>query len=190
MRESLAARSVGRVGFDGPDGPQILPVNYVVLRRSIYFRTETGSALANAMSDRPVAFEVDEFLQAGWSVLAVGDAALVDDHDLLVELWGEQGPQPWQPGCARGSSGSRRLDSPDAESCRGRRRPLRSWRGMPRKEMDMVESPARPRPRCPIRRGDPCSQARLSRRTGPLVYMVMSDPALRDELRALRARPD
>jgi uncharacterized protein len=100
-RELLDAKSVGRVAFDGPDGPQVLPVNYVVLRRDIFFRTATGSTLANAMRGTRVAFEiddVDEFLESGWSVLAVGHAELVDDPDLLVELWGDQGPKPWAAG--------------------------------------------------------------------------------------------
>ena len=47
-RELLAAKSVGRVGFNGPDGPQVLPVNYVVHRRGIFFRTAVGSALSAA----------------------------------------------------------------------------------------------------------------------------------------------
>ena len=100
-RELLAAKSVGRVAFNGPDGPQVLPVNYVVHRRSIFFRTAAGSALGNAMRNTPVAFEIDdidEFLQSGWSVVAVGEADLVDDPDLLVELWGDQGPKPWAIG--------------------------------------------------------------------------------------------
>ncbi|MGH3465648.1 MAG: pyridoxamine 5'-phosphate oxidase family protein [Kribbellaceae bacterium] len=100
-RELLAAKSVGRVGFNGPDGPQVLPVNYVVHRRSIFFRTAAGSALADAMRNSRVAFEIDdidEFLQSGWSVVAVGDADLVDDPDLLAELWGEHDPEPWAVG--------------------------------------------------------------------------------------------
>jgi uncharacterized protein len=99
-RELLTAKSVGRVGFDGIHGPQILPVNYVFHRQSIFFRTAAGSALAAAMRTR-VAFEIDDiddFLQGGWSVLVVGEAALVEDGDLIVELWGEQGPKPWAPG--------------------------------------------------------------------------------------------
>jgi uncharacterized protein len=67
-RELLAAKSVGRVGFNGPDGPQVLPVNYVVHRRGIFFRTAVGSALADAMRSSRVAFEIDdidEFLQSG-----------------------------------------------------------------------------------------------------------------------------
>ncbi len=57
--------------------------------------------LANAMRNAQVAFEIDdidEFQQRGWSVLAVGDAELVDDPDLLVELWGPRDPKPWAVG--------------------------------------------------------------------------------------------
>jgi hypothetical protein len=47
----------------------------------------------------------------------------------------------------------------------------------------------RPQPKCPIRLGEPCSLC-VPGATGPedcaLVYLVMSDPALRDELRSLR----
>ena len=100
-RELLAAKSVGRVGFNGPDGVQVLPVNYVVHRRSIFFRTAADGALATAIRHSRVAFEIDdidEFLQGGWSVVAVGDAEVVDDPATLVELWGDQGPKPWAVG--------------------------------------------------------------------------------------------
>ncbi len=89
------------MGFNGPDGPQMLPVNYVVYRNSIFFRTAADSALAGAMHNRRVAFEIDdidEFMQRGWSVLVVGDAEHVDDPDLLVELWGDRDPKPWAVG--------------------------------------------------------------------------------------------
>lgn len=47
----------------------------------------------------------------------------------------------------------------------------------------------RPQPKCPIRIGESCSLC-VPGATGPedcpLVYLVMSDPALRDELAALR----
>lgn len=100
-QELLAAKSVGRVGFLGPDGPQILPVNYVLHLGDVFFRTAADSALSDAMHASRVAFEVDdidEFMQRGWSVLASGDAELVDDPDLLVELAGDQGPKPWAVG--------------------------------------------------------------------------------------------
>lgn len=100
-RELLHAKAVGRVAFSGPEGPQVLPVNYVVLHGSIYFRTASGGTLANAVRDSRVAFEIDDiddFLQSGWSVVAVGDAEFVDDPELLAELWGEHGPKPWAVG--------------------------------------------------------------------------------------------
>jgi len=100
-RELLAAKAVGRVGFNGADGPQVLPVTYVFRQGTIFFRTAAGGALAEAMRGSRVAFEVDdvdEFLQSGWSVLAVGDAQLVEDEQLRLELWGDQGPKPWAAG--------------------------------------------------------------------------------------------
>ncbi|WP_369410481.1 DUF6767 domain-containing protein [Kribbella orskensis] len=54
----------------------------------------------------------------------------------------------------------------------------------------MANGGKQPQPRCPIRLGEPCSLC-VPGATGPqdcsLVYLVMSDPALRDELRLLRA---
>lgn len=100
-RELLETKAVGRVGFNGADAPQVLPVTYVYRRPSIFFRTAAGSALATAMQGSRVAFEVDdvdEFLQSGWSVLVVGDAQLVEDEQLRSELWGDQGPKPWAAG--------------------------------------------------------------------------------------------
>jgi hypothetical protein len=53
----------------------------------------------------------------------------------------------------------------------------------------MAEAGAGPVPRCPIRQGDPCTLC-VPGATGPqdcgLVYLVMSDPDLRDRLRELR----
>jgi hypothetical protein len=53
----------------------------------------------------------------------------------------------------------------------------------------MAEVVATPVPRCPIRPGDPCTLC-VPGATGPqdcgLVYLVMSDPGLRDRLRELR----
>ena len=60
----------------------------------------TGTWKADTVHSR-VAFEVDdidEFMQRGWSVLAISDAELVDDPDLLAELAGDQGPKPWAVG--------------------------------------------------------------------------------------------
>ena len=52
-RELLAAKSIERVAFDGPDGPQVLPVDYDIRRRSIFFRTAAGSALGERDAQDP-----------------------------------------------------------------------------------------------------------------------------------------
>ena len=82
--------------------PGVLPVNYAVRDQSIVFRTAAGSRLARLMKDTQVAFQVDEiddFLQAGWSVLVVGDAHWVTDTEELSDLWWDQHqPQPWAQG--------------------------------------------------------------------------------------------
>lgn len=70
--------TVGRVAFAddrNPDWPTILPVNYVWAGGDVYFRTFEGSKLFAALRRQRVAFEVDEIdddLQCGWSVVAVG----------------------------------------------------------------------------------------------------------------------
>ena len=53
----------------------------------------------------------------------------------------------------------------------------------------MVEVRTQPEARCPVRPGDPCSLC-VPGASGPqdceLVYLVMSDPDLRDRLRQIR----
>ena len=44
--ELLASDTVGRVAFVTPDGPRIVPVNYVVAGDSVEFRTAAYSELA------------------------------------------------------------------------------------------------------------------------------------------------
>jgi hypothetical protein len=54
------------------------------------------------MNDAPASFEVDEiddYLQAGWSVLVTGMAQWVTDTEDLSDLWWDQHqPQPWAEG--------------------------------------------------------------------------------------------
>jgi nitroimidazol reductase NimA-like FMN-containing flavoprotein (pyridoxamine 5'-phosphate oxidase superfamily) len=94
-------KTVGRVAFATPSGPQIFPVNYAISNGTVVFRTAAYSSLAANLKNARVAFqidEVDDYLRAGWSVLAVGLAQFVDNPDELVELWSEDVPQPWAAG--------------------------------------------------------------------------------------------
>lgn len=97
----LRSHSVGRVGWTSTEGPQILPLTYVVRDGVVFFRTTPYGALSELRNSQPVAFEVDEFdlaTRTGWSVLVRGTAAAATDADQLAALWQEQDPIPWATG--------------------------------------------------------------------------------------------
>ncbi len=98
--ELLTSKKVGRLGFLGEDGPQILPLNYVMIDDHVIVRTVAYGVVANAVLDQRVAFEVDDvddFLQAGWSVLVIGPAQLLSDAQFELLRAGTE-PQPWAEG--------------------------------------------------------------------------------------------
>ena len=98
-RELLGAKGVGRIGFVMNDGPRVVPVNYVVHEGDVLFRTAPYNELASSVRGQQVAFEVDElddFLQAGWSVLVVGVATFVPGDELHPERL--KRPEPWAEG--------------------------------------------------------------------------------------------
>jgi hypothetical protein len=80
-RRLLESEGIGRVGFVGPDGPSVLPVNYLFSDGRVIFRTAPRSPLAR-LNDAAVCFEVDGIdheQRTGWSVLATGRARTVLD---------------------------------------------------------------------------------------------------------------
>lgn len=84
----LADASVGRLGLSIEALPVILPVNYLLIRDSIVFRTVHGTKLDAATRHAVVAFEVDQYESdgsAGWSVLVRGVASETTDHQFLTE---------------------------------------------------------------------------------------------------------
>ncbi len=97
----LAAQRTGRVAWNAPDGPQVLPVPYGVYDGDIVFRTSPHGVLAQLDNPTVVAFEIDDLDQAhrsGWSVVAPGRArGIVAPHE-LVRLWTQPGIVPWAPG--------------------------------------------------------------------------------------------
>ena len=83
--ELLAAKKVGRIGFLAEDGPVVMPMNYVLSGDHIVVRTVAFGVVARSAIDQLVAFEVDDvddFLEAGWSVLVRGAATLLTDDQL------------------------------------------------------------------------------------------------------------
>jgi hypothetical protein len=74
-RRLLGSTTIGRLGYCTDFGPRIVPMNYTLVSESVTFRTGIDTEAAHQLFDHPIAFEVDqvdEFLQAGWSVLCRG----------------------------------------------------------------------------------------------------------------------
>jgi hypothetical protein len=77
----LGAESVGRLAVSIRDRPDIFPINYVVDRGGIVFRTAEGTKLAASVLGRGVAFEIDGVdPDAGeaWSVIVKGHAVEIE----------------------------------------------------------------------------------------------------------------
>ena len=98
--ELLASSVVGRLAVTVDQHPEIFPVNFVLERRSIVFRTAAGTKLWESMKQEPAAFEIDGYestSEEAWSVVARGTTSLIEDPaersaaDAL-------GLEPWQPG--------------------------------------------------------------------------------------------
>lgn len=93
----LRGATVGRLAISIRDRPDIFPINYVVDRGGIVFRTAEGTKLAAAVLGRGVAFEIDGLdSDAGeaWSVIVKGNAVeiegmyeLIDALDLPLFPW-------------------------------------------------------------------------------------------------------
>jgi nitroimidazol reductase NimA-like FMN-containing flavoprotein (pyridoxamine 5'-phosphate oxidase superfamily) len=100
-RARLQSHTIGRVGWNAGEGPQILPVAYVVRDGMVAFRTSPYGALGELRLIRHVAFEVDEYdgmTRTGWSVLVRGTARPAVDAEELTRLWQSFDPVPWADG--------------------------------------------------------------------------------------------
>ncbi|RAV13123.1 pyridoxamine 5'-phosphate oxidase family protein [Mycolicibacterium sp. GF69] len=82
----LGSVSLGRLVTSADGVPEIFPVNFVVQRRTLLFRTAEGTKLVSAAVNRDVVFEADDHTVAeGWSVIVRGVARTVRDDDDLAE---------------------------------------------------------------------------------------------------------
>ncbi len=99
--ELLAAGVVGRIAVVTPEGPYVVPVNYVVVDDAVVFRTAPDSVLGRTAPGTVVAFEVDRIdyeYHSGWCVLAVGPCELVEDVAALEAATPYWNPRPWVSG--------------------------------------------------------------------------------------------
>lgn len=100
-RELLAAGVVGRAAVCTPSGPHIVPVNYAVYEESVVFRTAPYSVLGTYGWNSQLAFEIDHVdyeRQLGWSVVATGRGAMVEDREELTAIRTFWNPRPWAGG--------------------------------------------------------------------------------------------
>jgi len=82
----LRSQTVGRLAVSIRDRPDIFPVNHVVDRGGIVFRTAEGTKLAAAVLGRGVAFEVDgQDRGTAWSVIVKGHATEIERMDELLD---------------------------------------------------------------------------------------------------------
>jgi nitroimidazol reductase NimA-like FMN-containing flavoprotein (pyridoxamine 5'-phosphate oxidase superfamily) len=102
----IAPGGIGRIGYQSPFGPVVLPVNYQLLDGVIVFRTAEHSPLDKdlqtgiAGAEFKVAFEIDEFdltARSGWSVLVRGSAHRVRPGSER-ESAEATGVEPWPGG--------------------------------------------------------------------------------------------
>jgi nitroimidazol reductase NimA-like FMN-containing flavoprotein (pyridoxamine 5'-phosphate oxidase superfamily) len=71
----MAGVTLGRLVTSVGGRPEIFPLNYVVDRRTILFRTAEGTKLVSSAINDDVVFEVDDHNVAeGWSVIVKGHA--------------------------------------------------------------------------------------------------------------------
>jgi nitroimidazol reductase NimA-like FMN-containing flavoprotein (pyridoxamine 5'-phosphate oxidase superfamily) len=99
-RALLRTTTVGRVAFVVEDHPEVMPVNYGMDGDAVVFRTDPGTKLTAALTQRSVAFQVDradEDAGEGWSVLVVGPAQRVSDPAETARL-ATLGVRPWASG--------------------------------------------------------------------------------------------
>lgn len=82
----LAGVALGRIVTSVDGQPEIFPVNYVVQRRTVLFRTAEGTKLVSAAINNRVLFEVDDHNVAeGWSVIVKGRARSLRTHEEIDE---------------------------------------------------------------------------------------------------------
>jgi uncharacterized protein len=86
--ELLASTPIGRIGVLNDSAPEIYPVNHMVNRQSIVFRTDPGTKLRSLLRSPAVCYEVDGVNPdgTGWSVLVKGRAVRVRDHAEVAAL--------------------------------------------------------------------------------------------------------
>jgi uncharacterized protein len=82
----LASVALGRLVTSVGGEPEIFPINFVVQRRTVLFRTAEGTKLVSTAINTRVLFEADDHDAAGgWSVILKGMARMLRTNEELEE---------------------------------------------------------------------------------------------------------
>jgi nitroimidazol reductase NimA-like FMN-containing flavoprotein (pyridoxamine 5'-phosphate oxidase superfamily) len=82
----LASVSLGRLVTSVGGQPEIFPINFVVQRRTVLFRTAEGTKLVSAAINNHVLFEADDHgAGEGWSVIVKGMARMLRTDEELAD---------------------------------------------------------------------------------------------------------
>ncbi len=93
--ELLASVALGRLVICAGSHPEIFPVNFVVQRPTVLFRTAEGTKLLSVVINKHVAFEADgHSLDEGWSVIVQGTAEVLSTSAEVDEA-DRAGLRPW-----------------------------------------------------------------------------------------------
>lgn len=80
---------ISRIGWNGPRGPVVLPVNHLVHDKSVWIRTSAHSSMAEQIDESAVALLVDDLdpdTHVGWSVQFKGRAEILYREDQIPEV--------------------------------------------------------------------------------------------------------
>lgn len=100
-RYLLASANVGRIAWNSPDGPRVLPVNFRWDDGQLVFRTSPYGELAQLVRRQPVAFQADDIDSAsrtGCSVVVYGEAVGLKQSPRLLDLWRRDVVKTWAAG--------------------------------------------------------------------------------------------
>jgi nitroimidazol reductase NimA-like FMN-containing flavoprotein (pyridoxamine 5'-phosphate oxidase superfamily) len=82
----LSGVALGRLVTSVEGEPEIFPVNFVVQRRTVLFRTAEGAKLFTVVMNNRVAFEADDHnVSEGWSVIVKGRARVLNTSAEIQE---------------------------------------------------------------------------------------------------------
>lgn len=98
--ERLRVAKVGRLAIGGSAHPELFPINYLVDRGTILFRTDPGTKLAASLDRSKATFEADGVepgTNEAWSVVIKGVLEVVTGAEDIVDALSLP-LSPWQYG--------------------------------------------------------------------------------------------